>query len=37
MIISYPVFVSCPQRQQIDEEAVAPGCQFSDAAPGRRR
>jgi hypothetical protein len=21
--------------QQIDEEAVAPVCQFSDAAPGR--
>jgi hypothetical protein len=27
----------CPALscQQIDEEAVAPGCQFSDAAPGR--
>jgi hypothetical protein len=35
MIIWCPVFLSCPQRQQIDEEAVAPGCQFSDAAPGR--
>ena len=23
------------KRQQIDEEAVAPGCQFSNAAPGR--
>jgi len=35
MIIWCPVFLSCPQRQQIDEEAVAPGSQFSDAAPGR--
>ena len=29
------LFLPCPQRQQIDEEAVAPGRQFSDAAPGR--
>jgi hypothetical protein len=35
MIIWCPVFLSCPRRQQIDEEAVAPGCQFGDAAPGR--